>query len=280
MLRQYLRSAAILACVIGLPMRAETIYLPVVSRATAPVPSDTWGLQDATWKSTLSVSNPTSNTLTFRLLRLFGGRSARIEVGCAGESLRVPPETSWDLSSIGYAGCVRPGSEPAMLEIDLDAGLLVSGGVHLAVARYCWSEPQPETLSLAAAPLPAYQGLFPAGATAVSVDIAFPHEPQKPRECVDETDAVTRRVNVTLFNGGASAATFTIAPVGGALAPLALELAPGAVLQLNDIYPTGRYRVLLVSADAPFLCYASSVTTWADPKRPPSIGVYPFRPIP
>lgn len=278
--RQFIRIAAILACVVALPMRAETIFLPIVSRETAPVPSDTWGLQDAAWRSTLSVSNPTSRTLTFRLLRLFGGRSARIGVGCAGESLRVSPESFWDLYSIGHSNCVYPGSEPAMLEIDLDAGLLISGGVHLAVARYCWSEPVPETLSVAAAPLPAYPGLFPAGSTAVSTDIAFPHEPQKPPECADVANAVARRVNLTLFNGGASSASFTIAPVGGALAPLALDLAPGAVQQLNDIYPTGDYRVLLVSADAPFLCYASSVTTWADPKRPPSIGVYPFRLLP
>jgi hypothetical protein len=112
----------------------------------------------------------------------------------------------------------------------------------------------------------------------------------------DVNDPLTRRVNLTIFNAGQEAATATITAVGSTpppvpagqeaaaaaaitATPIVITLQGGEVRQVNDVFPESDYRVLVVTVSQPFLCYASSVITYADPTRAPAIAVYSFQQV-
>jgi hypothetical protein len=86
-------------------------------------------------------------------------------------------------------------------------------------------------------------------------------------------------VNVTIFNAGKDAATATITAVGSAASPIVVTLQGEEVRQVNDVFPEGDYRVLVVTVPQPFLCYASSVITYADPTRAAALAVYSFQQV-
>jgi hypothetical protein len=261
---------------------AGTVFMPIVSAPARPVPSANFPYQNAYWISTQTVSNLTDSSLTFRYKAIFGGDYAYISDGCSNTSLVAPANTSWEISSLGGSGCVYPGTGGVgFVQMDLDRGLMSSGGIHLAVARSCIpNQPAPAIVSLTSAPLPVYEAFFSAASTAASVDISAMRPAPFDDPCRDMNDPLMRRVNVTLLNGGLEAATATVSVVGKSATPYAVVLKAGEVLQINDVFLGLSYQVLAVSASQPFLCYASSVTTFTDPTRAPAIEVYPFRQIP
>lgn len=277
--RRVVRSLAVLVGLNALTAFSETVYVPVVS---ANVHQTSALHPDVFWISTLTLSNPTDTPLTFRHVRIFGGAGASIDTGCLNTSLTVPPHDLWRFSDIAGGTCADPGGGPAFLELDLDSGLIVTTGISLTEFRYCYSNaPAPQPVSLAAAPLPVYRALVPADTVAVSSDIALPTQPPIGHECRIETDPVSGRVNVTILNAGPVAATATVQAAGSPLAPYVLTLPAGTTIQLNNVFPGATYhRALLVSVTQPFLAYASSVVSWADPDQVPAIAVVEFRRLP
>jgi hypothetical protein len=86
-------------------------------------------------------------------------------------------------------------------------------------------------------------------------------------------------VNLTIFNAGQEPATATITAVGSAAPPIVVTLQGEEVRQVNDVFSEGDYRVLVVTASQPFLCYASSVITYSDPTIAPAVAVYSFQQV-
>lgn len=257
--------------------RAATAFIPLVTTGAQPLlsgsdwPGTFW--RDTYWHASHTVTNPTDRHLSFRYVRVFGDRSATISDACHG-SLVVPPNYSWGTS------CAKPGGGPAFLEVDLDPGLILTGSIHFRARIEC-GPPGGSGTSVASAPLPVYTAPFPAGSTAVSAELPSAGTFTPDELCPEPTIApAQRRVNLTVLNAGQEAAEVEVRGVGTDSPPYRLSLAAGEVVQLNN-FLSGHYNtVVLVTASQPFLCYASSVTTWTDPGRVPAIAVYPFRVIP
>jgi hypothetical protein len=254
--------------------RGETAFVPVVNAPAlhALQQEDTW------WTSTLSLTNPTDVSLTFRYLQIFGGALANIFFGCVG-SFSVQAHSFVRAEDIGNRTCLNPGAGAAFVQIDIDPGLIPTAGIHLTDYVGCNDQPGPGVVSVAAVPLPIYAAPFPANSTAVSTDVSMPREALVD-ECFRLTVPVSQRVNVTIFNAGPAVGTATVKAAGTDLLAYTVTLSAGSVTQLNDVFPGASYQVLTVSVSQPFLCYASSVVTWSDPARVPSFGVYTFQEVP
>jgi hypothetical protein len=228
--------------------------------------------QNVGWVSTLTVSNPGESPLTFRYTAVFGGAFAKIADGCGG-SLNATPNMSWQI------GCVSPGvGGIGFVQMDLDSGLVTTGAIQLNAERICCGEVYPVFVPLASAPLPVYGSLFPASSVVTSTEIVnLPRPADGPVR--DVNDPLTRRVNLTIFNAGQEPATATITAVGSAAPPIVVTLQGEEVRQVNDVFSEGDYRVLVVTASQPFLCYASSVITYSDPTIAPAVAVYSFQQV-
>lgn len=257
--------------------RADNVFIPAVTISAQPLlsgsywPGTFW--RDTYWHASHTVTNPTDRHLTFRYVRVFGDRSARISDACHG-SLVIPPNYSWGTS------CAKPGGGPAFLEVDLDPGLILTGSIRFEALIGCGPPAQGGT-TVASAPLPVYEGPFPAGATAASAELTTAGTFAPDERCPEPTIApAQRRVNVTVLNASHEGAVVEVRAVGASAPPYQVSLAAGEVVQLNNVFAGYYHRVVLVTASQPFLCYASSVTTWSDPGRAPAIAVYPFRVLP
>ena len=132
-------------------------------------------------------------------------------------------------------------------------------------------------MALGRVELPVFKELVPAGMTAVAGDISFSAE-----ECASEAPA-RRRINLTVFNSGDSAASFVVGtPNGPGLLPYPMTFqVPGrSLVQFNDLpskglpvcSPGGAF--VSVTADQPFLAYVST-------SRPETVpGVLPYEIFP
>jgi hypothetical protein len=254
----------------------ETVFVPVVDAPALHALQQ----EDTHWTSTLSLTNPTGGSLTFRYLQVLGAQ-ANIFSGCVG-SFSVPAQSLFRAEDIGNRTCVHPGGAGvAFLQIDVDPGLVPTAGIHLTDYVGCNDAPGPAVVSVAAVPLPIYAAPFPANATAASSDVSMPRELLLAgRECSQLTAPVSQRVNVTILNAGADAGTATVTAAGTSLPPYIVTLNAGSVTQLNNVFPEADYQVLTISVSQPFLCYASSVVKWSDAARVPSIAVYGFHEVP
>lgn len=274
----------VLVVVLGLqaiPAFSDSVYVPLV---ITQVPQASPAHPVVVWLSTFTLTNPTDSPLTYRHLRVFGGRGAYIEPLVVNLPLTVRPH---DLAHYGgiYGGMLAsPGDGPGFLELDVDPGLVVTTGITLTEFRNCYrnlNPPVPQPVYLATAPMPVYRALFPADAVAASGDVALPRQFPLDHECHVETAPVFSRVNVTILNAGQVEATATIRYASGRQTPYVLTVPAGAVLQLNDIFPGTTFQnALLVSATQPFLAYASSVVSWSGPNQAPAIAVIDFRSVP
>ena len=253
---------------------AATIYIPVVAAPGTRMPSDVWPWQSIEWCTTRAVTNTTNGPLAFRYISVLGGEYARIEPGCSEGPLIVPPRATWHVAPLGSLGCVSPGNGAGFVELDVDPGVIVSGSIHLEAFRACEPSPPPVAVSLATAPLPVYEVPFPAGMTAHSASI-----PPPPSEtfCSDPADPASRRINLTVANTGDAEAMATVWVPGDSPDPYVFSVPARRSVQLNGVLPGHAYEILLLSATQPYLAYASSVTTYLDPRRPPDLAVYPFR---
>ncbi len=273
-----MRTATVLAAallVAGTPSQAEHAYIPIAFAPALMLPPESYRPETVWWRTTHSFTNTTDTTLTAQYVRVIGSPGS-IGPGCDGGPLIVPPRTLWRISDIGGSGCASSGHGPGFLELDLDPGVVVSGGIHLVTPHSCGDPSAIGEISLASAPLPVYRALFPGGATAAS--LGLPPLPSDP-SCTNPRAPVARRVNLTVANGGLETATVSVRASGASAEPLVFFVPAGTPLQLNDLFPEGSYEVLLVTSSQPFLAYASSVTTYADPDQIPSLAVYSFRPL-
>ena len=270
-------SLLITALLLAAEVRAGTVFIPAVTTDSHPIlsgsdwPGTFW--RDTYWHATHTVTNPTDRHLTFRYVRIFGDRSAKISDACHG-SLVVPPNYSWG------TGCAKPGGGPAFVELALDPGLLLTGSIQFRAVIEC-GPPGGSGKAVVTAPLPVYEEPFPAGATVASVDLPQAGTFVPDELCPEPTIAPDqRRVNLTVLNAGQEVTVVEVRAVGTDAPQYRLSVAAGEVVQLNNVFAGHYYKVVLVTASQPFLCYASSVTTWSDPGRVPAIAVYPFRVIP
>lgn len=254
---------------------AGTVFIPLISAPAALAPSPTWPYPDGAWVSTHTYTNVTPDLLTLRYERVLAGIGASL--GCSEGRSPVPPESSWHVSTIAGVGCARPGDQPGFVQLSVDEGLAVSASIHLVAARHCFEPPNLTFVSLAAAPLPVYDAPFPAGSTAHSVGLQPPVPIPFGPACSDDYDPVARRVNLTVANAGHEVATVLVRAPGLTVPPYSFSLAAGQSIQLNGVFTGHDYDALLVTATEPFLVYASSVTTFMDPRRPPALAVYSFR---
>jgi len=185
--------------------------------------------------------------------------------------------------------CVGRYPEPgvAMLLVDATPGVALRADVQKAhfvcecAGTGCVSVPQGQ------ATLPVFSDLFTAGTTAVIGPIELGNL-DLPATCASSNQIYRRRVNLTLYNGGDLPARFSVRvlPNQGTATPISSsEVSIGAreVVQLNSIpVPTssspelravndGSRVWVLVSADRPFLSYATAI--FDDPEP----GALPFQ---
>ena len=132
--------------------------------------------------------------------------------------------------------------------------------------------------------MPVYRGLFPAGARVVTNEMVLGN-PAVPDSC-GANQRYFRRVNVTLFNGGAAPGTFVVRAIPRqnstrVIFEMTVTLGPGEVRQVNRLpipvedvpenrYPGGVSVWLTVTCDQPFLGYASTIF------ENPEAGALPF----
>jgi len=259
----------------GTPSQAAPAYIPVAFAPALMLPPDSYPPETVWWRTSHSFTNTTDTTLTAKYVRVIGSPGT-IRPGCDDGPLFVPPRTLWRISDLGGSGCASSGDSPGFLELDLDPGVVVSGGIHLVTPDSCGDPSAIGEISLSSAPLPVYRALFPGGSTVAS--LGLPPLPSGP-SCTNPHAPVARRVNLTVANAGLEAATVTVGASGTSAEPLVFLVPAGTPLQLNDLFPDLHYEVLLVTSSQPFLAYASSVTTYADPAQIPSLAVYSFRPL-
>lgn len=183
----------------------------------------------------------------------------------------------------------------AMLVVESPPGVTLRADVQKArfvcdcAGSGCVSVPQGQ------ATLPVFRGLFPSGATAVSGPVELGNF-DLPTTCASPNQVYRRRVNVTLYNGSDLPALFMfrVIPNQGSATPLSsseVSVGPREVLQLNGIpVPTsgspelravndGSRVWILVSADRPFLSYATAIFDDPEPGALP-FQVYPGAVVP
>lgn len=128
--------------------------------------------------------------------------------------------------------------------------------------------------------LPVFTSLVPAGLTAVAGDVSL-----TPTECSGPAEA-RRRVNLTVFNAGETAATFTVVGTavasgpGGVGAPQTYQVPARSLVQFNAL-PVDAFPVcqpggawFRITGDQPFLAYVST----ARPQTVP--GILPYEIFP
>ena len=200
-----------------------------------------------------------------------------------------PPCLNYQLRAGGgssLGGCVfgPPGDGGnGFIEIDVEPSIVVTADIQrLLNVPNCviGSIDGYGLISQGSAPLPVYRGFFSAESTVVAgpVDLgSF----DGPGTCITGPATHRRRVNVTLFNGGTSEATFTVTaiPLRASSAPIYethADVPPRDVRQLNAIpipvssdlpYEFGYdIRVWLrITATQPFLAYVSTIFEGGEP---------------
>ena len=216
-----------------------------------------------------------------------------------GPNGRSTPSEPASVSALPGAGVTLPGampSDPVFNEYDVPASIVVSGEVEkVAWDAVCAADPgnpaSPTlTLPQGRAPMPVYRGLFPAGARVLTNEMVLGN-PAVPDSC-GANQRYFRRVNVTLFNGGAAPGTFVVRALPRqsstrVIFEMAVTLGPGEVRQVNRLpipvedvpenrYPGGVSVWLTVTCDQPFLGYASTIFENPEPGALP-FEVFAFR---
>lgn len=265
------------------------IYIPYAFAIT-----DSTTLPDGTglstgWQSIVGVRNATSATASVTLVALFGnGAQLGDPSECRANVITLRAQTGENV-----VPCIlkRPNPGVAMLLMRATPGVLFGAEVQRARFRCgcdqslgCTPIPQGQ------ATLPVFRGLFPSGATAISGPVELGNF-RLPPTCASANQQYRRRVNVTLFNGGESTATFRIWETPNHFSSETLysrevTVGPKEVLQLDSFpVPTewdlnlvavnGGNRIWMnVTADQPFLSYVSTI--FDDPEA----GALPFQVYP
>lgn len=267
---------------------SSVYYVPFVkARIDAVLLPDGTGVETR-WESTLEVLNSTSSPASFGILALHGNGSHLSDSTSCQNIVTLGPRTGTNVIPCADA---YPDPGVAMLVIEAPQGMLVRADLQKNRLRCgcpgeldCTPFPQGQVY------LPVFRGLFPAGSSAVSGPVelgAF----SLSESCASANQQYRRRVNITLFNGGDTPATFHIVetPNHTSSDPLfSGEVTVGAkqVVQLNSITvptepsnnlraPNGGNRIwITVTADQPFLSYVSTIFD------NPEVGALPFQVFP
>ncbi len=259
----------ILALLVGAPSaRAESLFVPYVRTMGAPY-----------WQSRLSIFNGGRTAGTAHVVAIYGSGAALIDAEwCEADNGLTLPNGGHHLLP-----CVaeRPSSGVAFLEIVPDPGILLRGDVYRSVdyMNIC-VEPSVTTVPLARWPLPVFRRTFDAGATVVTGPIGLGN-----LGCAPSGREYPRRVNLTLFNAGTENGTFQITTrayddaLGPPIHVQTVSVAAKDVVQVNGVqsaYPAAalhgdpEVRVWMsITADQPFLTYASAIFNVAPDGQPP-----------
>jgi hypothetical protein len=240
------------------------------------------------WESIVGIRNATSAPASVTLIALHGNGAQLGDPSECRNVISLPAQTGRNV-----VPCILryPNPGVAMLVMRATPGVLFGAEVQkvrfrcgCAISLDCTPIPQGQ------ATVPVFRGLFPSGATAISGPVELGNF-QLPSECASTTQQYRRRVNVTLFNGGDSTATFRVWETPNHFSSETLysrevTVGPKEVLQLNSFpVPTtwdlnltavnGGNRIWInVTADQPFLSYVSTV--FDDPEA----GALPFQVYP
>lgn len=263
-------------------------YVPYVkARIDATMLPDGSGIETR-WESTLEVFNANSVPASYSILALYGN-GAQLSAGPHCQNT----ETLAPRTGTNVVPCAEsyPAPGVAMLVLQAPAGMLIRADLQKNRLR-CGC---PSKLDCAAFPqgqayLPVFRGLFPAGSSAVSGPVELGTFDLS-KGCASPNQEYRRRVNLTLFNGGDSPATFHVVETPNHTSSYALftrdvVLGPREVVQINSVTvptessndltaPNGGTRIwFTVSADQPFLFYVSTVFD------NPEVGALPFQVFP
>jgi hypothetical protein len=302
-MRWSLVSALLLAVSLPMPGAEPILYVPVFGDGGQPwVPPGGASSPYETprgWDATLRVFNPTSTPVTFQFQRLYAAGGSADPTCEMTEHFPIPPgghDTLYAGKSgfIGEACFSTPTNRPGFVAFRASRGAVVSAFVE----RFHWVCACPETpwgdcarVLDGRAPLPVFSGLFPGGSEAIAGEIAL-GSAHPEWSCSDPATA-RRRVNVTMFNGGASRTEFRVRVLGELGVPdtaPAFEarylLEAGEVFQVNSLpipLPTGwspgrpdAFSWVSVTAGEPFLFYVSTIDDGAGPGAIP-VEVHPGR---
>lgn len=258
-------------------LQASSVLVPVVSFLSrgVPQPGSTQPYSDFWWISAATVSNPTEQARTYRVVQVLGNPAAVINFTCVGLSFSVAPNSFREVLSPA-GGCATVDQGSALLEIDLDPDLVVTASMHLQVFRTCVFAGT-EASTVGYAPMPVFRRPFLPTSPATSTEVLLGDNHQ-PTVCPADSDPKTWRTNVALFNLGQGTATFTVSAPGSKEQPYVVQVSSNDGLQLNGVFPGEGYRSLVVTSTEPFVCWASTVSTYLPvAHRPQSFNVYAFQ---
>lgn len=196
-------------------------------------------------------------------------------LGCRPERMLLPPGETSRLAFFGHA---EGGMPPVILiQVRASDSIILTDELTRTRQTCDGDNPNCQRRELGRAPLPVFDGKFPARSTALAGAVGLGNK----------NDPITRRrLNITLANYGESPATFriTVHPLhtapGNAITSFDQVVPARDVLQLNDVRfdwgnaPTGENSSdkvwVSVTADQPYLFYVSTVLVQQDP------GTMPF----
>jgi hypothetical protein len=269
-------------------LRAEdvTYYVPYVKVLSATIPGEGGkGPSFVYWASTIAAFNNSASPATLSYNTVFGNGLLGPLPSCVDTVIQ--PFSGVEMDTVG-GGCTDartstgPGfvvlraNSSVVVRADVQRGILVAGcggGITLD------GTPSYNTVSQGSTPLPIYKGLVPANASAVAGPIDL-GALDRPDTCITGPVTHRRRVNVTLFNGGAEEASFTV--VGrrprqreDPVFEIPVVLKPQEVLQLNSIpipiseelqFDGFDVRIWLsITSTQPFLAYVTTIFEGGEP---------------
>jgi len=272
-------------------------YVPIVFVEAAHTVGPDGNVSSRTfWKSNLSGFNQGPGLGYTTYLAAYG---PGVRVSSPGRGCYFPFELpalyGWPFENVS-GGCVDgPASGPGFLVFSATRNMVFSAEISREIYRTCGDTLYgPYVAGQGRAQLPIYTSLFPAGSTATSGPVVqgAPHLFDAPG-CFSSNQKYIRRINVTLFNAGDRPATFTISARHITLSNEVIfdesyALEAKEVRQLNDVpiplidaenYRDGDAGIRVwinITADQPFLSYASSVFENGEPGSLP-FEVFPSR---
>jgi hypothetical protein len=289
--------AVFAACAGALDADDVTYYVPFVKVLSATIPGDVGKAPSYVyWASTIAAFNNSAANARISYKYAVGGGLYGPFPPCAVSVIH--PFSGIEMETV--TGACTGGDGPGFLVLAADPSVVVGADVQ----RIIWvagcgggAGPPEDTgryniVSQGTSPLPVYKGLMAANSTVVAgpVDLgAIDH----PETCITGLLTHRRRVNVTLFNGGAADAEFTV--VGrrprqraDPIFQIPVVLRPQEVRQLNaipitvseDLQFIDGYDVriwLSITATQPFLTYVTTIFEGGEPGTN-AVTVYEARP--
>ena len=284
-----------LAALATSPLAAQTrtVYVPVVSvtRADTTLPR----LQTKSFLTRLDFFNASATFQGARVSATWGpcGPGSLVY-----DPLPIPPGGTVSLGAPQTFNC--PGDYVGIAAVPVPAGVEVSAALQRLLGFSCdatcpGNGPGTASISTGELPMPVFPDLVPAGREALSGSVPLYNEAAYPA-CGLAGRLYPRRVNITIFNAGAEAATILVQATAGAgtVFDRIYRVLPGRVAQFNGLplgepqlcRPDGAPAVSRVffraTADQPSVAWVSTTfdTDLADSVRYAFFPLMPPSPAP